>query len=121
MCGQPTAYNTYATLPYTNPLFMSFSCSQNVLKEIIFTIQSVLWRFRKVCYTSEFRFQGVFCIGNKNKPPAMQVCSQKALASRKNLHVIMSLRFVNQIQYNKEVSEWITTVYHTQNGHANII
>ena len=61
------------------------------------------------------------CIGNKNKPPAMQVCSQKALASRKNLHVIMSLRFANQIQYNKEVSEWITTVYHTQNGHANII
>lgn len=53
------------------------------------------------------------CIGNKNKPPAMQVCSQKALASRKNLHVIMSLRFANQIQYNKEVSEWITTVYHT--------
>lgn len=56
-----------------------------------------------------------------NKPPAMQVCSQKALASRKNLHVIMSLRFANQIQYNKEVSEWIITVYHTQNGHANII
>lgn len=36
MCGQPTAYNTYATLPYTNPLFMGFSCSQNVNKEIIF-------------------------------------------------------------------------------------
>mgnify|MGYP004653522509 CR=1 FL=1 len=35
MCGQPTAYNTYATLPYTNPLFMGFSCSQNVNKEII--------------------------------------------------------------------------------------
>ena len=50
----------------------------------------------------------------------MQVCSQKALASRKNLHVIMSLRFANQIQYNKEVSEWITIVYHTQNGHANL-
>ena len=50
----------------------------------------------------------------------MQVCSQKALASRKNLHVIMSLRFANRIHYNKEVSEWITTVYHTQNGHANL-
>lgn len=35
MCGQPTAYNTYATLPYTNPLFMGFSCYQNVNKEII--------------------------------------------------------------------------------------
>ena len=35
MCGQPTAYNTYATLPYTNPLFMGFSRSQNVNKEII--------------------------------------------------------------------------------------
>ena len=61
-----------------------------------------------------------FCIGNKNKPPVLQVCSQKALASRKNLHVIMSLRFANQIQYNMEISEWITTVYHTQNGHANL-
>ena len=30
MCGQPTAYNTYATLPYTNPQFMGFSRSQNV-------------------------------------------------------------------------------------------
>ena len=50
----------------------------------------------------------------------MQVCFQKALASRKNLHVIMSLRFANQIQYNMEISEWITTVYHTQNGHANL-
>ena len=36
MCGQSTAYNTYATLVHTNPLFMGFSCSQNVLKEIIF-------------------------------------------------------------------------------------
>ena len=35
MCGQSTAYNTYATLPYTNPLFMGFSCSLNVNKEII--------------------------------------------------------------------------------------
>ena len=61
-----------------------------------------------------------FCIGNKNKPPVLQVCFQKALASRKNLHVIMSLRFANQIQYNMEISEWITTVYHTQNGHANL-
>ena len=31
-----------------------------VLKEIGFTIQSILWRFRKICYTSEFRFRGVF-------------------------------------------------------------
>lgn len=36
MCGQSTAYNTYATLPYTNPLFMGFSCSLNVNKEIGF-------------------------------------------------------------------------------------
>ncbi len=38
MCGQPTAYNTYATLPYTNPLFMGFSRSQNVNKEVYETI-----------------------------------------------------------------------------------
>lgn len=30
MCGQLTAYNTYATLSYTNPLFLGFSCYQNV-------------------------------------------------------------------------------------------
>jgi len=40
MRGQTTAYNTYATLPYTNPLFMGFSGYQNVNKEIGFTIQS---------------------------------------------------------------------------------
>ena len=62
MFGQPTAYNTYATLAYTNPLFIGFSGYTNVLKEIGFTIQSVLWRFRKVCYTPEFRFRGVFCV-----------------------------------------------------------
>ena len=62
MCGQSTAYNTYATLSYTNPLFMGFSGYQNVNKEIIFTIQSVLWRLRKVYYTPEFRFRGVFLV-----------------------------------------------------------
>lgn len=55
MCGEPTAYNTYATLPYTNPLFMGFSCSQNVNKEIIFI---VFWN--TIYYTPEFRFWGVF-------------------------------------------------------------
>ena len=38
MCGQPTAYNTYATLPYTNPLFMGFSGYLNVNKEVYETI-----------------------------------------------------------------------------------
>ena len=33
--GQSTAYNTYATMTTTDPLFMGFSHSQNVLKEII--------------------------------------------------------------------------------------
>ena len=36
MCGQSIAYNTYATLANTNPLFMGFSCSLNVNKEIVF-------------------------------------------------------------------------------------
>lgn len=31
-----------------------------VISQRIFTIQSVLLRFRKVCYTPEFRFRGVF-------------------------------------------------------------
>ncbi len=30
MCGQLTAYNTYATLSYTKPLFLGFFCYQNV-------------------------------------------------------------------------------------------
>lgn len=34
MCGQSTAYNTYATLPYTNPLFMGFSGYLNVNKSL---------------------------------------------------------------------------------------
>ena len=41
MCGQSTAYNTYATLPYTNPLFIGFSCSQNVNKEIISLLEHI--------------------------------------------------------------------------------
>ena len=57
MCGQPTAYNTYATLPYTNPLFMGFSCSQNVNKEII---QENIKSTSRVHYTPELRFWGVF-------------------------------------------------------------
>lgn len=65
MCGQLTAYITYATLSYTDSLFLGFSGYTNALKEIIFTIQSVLWRFRKVYYTSEFRFRGVFLLYRK--------------------------------------------------------
>lgn len=60
MCGQPTAYNAYATLPYTNPLFMGFSRSQNVNKEIIFTIQSVLWRLPEKYVTPQNFGSGVF-------------------------------------------------------------
>lgn len=54
MCGQPTAYNTYATLPYTNPLFMGFSCYQNDN----FSEK----RISRVYYTSKLRFWGVFCV-----------------------------------------------------------
>ena len=39
MCGEPIAYNTYATLLYTNPLFMGFSGYQNVNKEIILSAE----------------------------------------------------------------------------------
>ena len=38
MCGQSIAYNIYATLGHTNPLFMGFSRSQNVNKEVYETI-----------------------------------------------------------------------------------
>lgn len=48
MCGQSTAYNIYATLSYTNPLFLGFSCYLNVNKEIILhrcvlTPQTLVW------------------------------------------------------------------------------
>ena len=35
MYGKPPAYNTYATMLTIDFLFMDFSCSQNVNKEII--------------------------------------------------------------------------------------
>ena len=35
MCGQSIAYNIYATLGHTNPLFMGFLGYQNVNKEIM--------------------------------------------------------------------------------------
>ena len=61
MCGQSYVYNTYATPPTTNPLFLGFSRYQNVNKEIInFTIQSVSGRFRTVYYTPGHLSWGVF-------------------------------------------------------------
>lgn len=58
MCGQSTAYNTYATLPDTNPLFMGFSHSQNVLKEIINLFQ------RDYESLQTLRFARAFCDWN---------------------------------------------------------
>lgn len=60
MCERSTAYNTYATLSYTNPLFQGFSRYQNVNKEIIF--RYILEQFYTIYYTSEFRFWGVFYV-----------------------------------------------------------
>ena len=47
MYGKPPAYNTYATMPTIDFLFMGFSCSQNVNKEIII-------RFWNVQFQKEF-------------------------------------------------------------------
>ena len=62
-----------------------------------------------------------YCIGNKNKPPAMQVCSQTALASSKKSPCYNEYKVRQPNHYNKEESKWTIIVYHTQNGHANII
>ena len=62
-----------------------------------------------------------FCVGNKNKPPAMQVCSQTALASSKKPPCYNEYKVRQPNHYNKEESKWTIIVYHTQNGHANII
>lgn len=40
MCGQLTAYNTYATLSYTNPLFLGFSCYQNESVDVNYSDES---------------------------------------------------------------------------------
>ena len=61
--GHPSANNTYATLPATNPLFQGFSRYQNVNKEIInFTIQNVSGRFRDAYYIPGLLFWDVFCM-----------------------------------------------------------
>jgi len=60
MCGQLTAYNTYATLSYTNPLFLGFSCYQNVNKEIGFCNSNVFMAFRKKYVTPRNFGSGVF-------------------------------------------------------------
>lgn len=65
MCGQPTAYNAYATLPYTNPLFMGFSRSQNVNKEIIISQENYN---SKRLQTSELRFWGFSFFDSVRRP-----------------------------------------------------
>lgn len=70
---------------------------------------------------SKLRHLCFFCIGNKNKPPAMQVCSQTALASSKKPPCYNEYKVRQPNHYNKEESKWTIIVYHTQNGHANII
>ncbi len=54
-------------------------------------------------------------------PPAMQVCSQTALASSKKPPCYNEYKVRQPNHYNKEESKWTIIVYHTQNGHANII
>ena len=51
----------------------------------------------------------------------MQVCSQTALASSKKPPCYNEYKVRQPNHYNKEESKWTIIVYHTQNGHANII
>ena len=51
-------------------------------------------------------FPARICIGNKNKPPAMQVCPQKALASsKKTSSVIISAGSPTALIITKPVKE----------------
>ena len=64
---------------------------------------------------------GSFCIvWQKNKPPARQV-EGVALASSKKPPCYNEYKVRQPNHYNKEESKWTIIVYHTQNGHANII
>lgn len=74
-----------------------------------------------IAQKSRLDFCAFHCIGNKNKPPAMQVCSQTALASSKKPPCYNEYKVRQPNHYNKEESKWTIIVYHTQNGHANII
>lgn len=68
MCGQSTEYNTYATLPYTDPLFMGFSSYQNILKEIIQEQKSIpqIQGFPWICGIFLFvRFSEFLSVSNK--------------------------------------------------------
>ena len=62
-----------------------------------------------------------FCIGNKNKPPAMQVCSQTALASSKKPPCYNEYKVRQPNHYNKEESKWTIIVYHIQRGIVSTI
>lgn len=68
MCGQSTAYNIYATLGHTNPLFMDFSGYQNILKEIIQEQKSIpqIQGFPWICGIFLFvRFYEFLSVSNK--------------------------------------------------------
>ena len=54
------------------------------------------------------------CINNKNKPPAMQVCSQIALASRKKLLCYNKCRFANRTKSKGGIQMDKNSLAHTQ-------
>ena len=55
-----------------------------------------------------------YCIGNKIKPSAMQMCSQTALASSKKPPCYNEYKVRQPNHYNKEESKWTIIVYHIQ-------
>ena len=81
----------------------------------------MLWKNKMLTVFANITNTVNYCIGNKNKPPAMQVCSQTALASSKKPPCYNEYKVRQPNHYNKEESKWTIIVYHTQNGHANII
>ena len=58
------------------------------------------------------REQRLFCIGNKNKPPAMQVCSQTALASSKKPPCYNEYKVRQQMDNNSLSHTKWTCKYH---------
>ena len=63
MCGQLTAYNTYATLLYTNPIFMGFPGYSNALKEIISrTLKTLVNTGLQGFFFTRFQAFGVYLV-----------------------------------------------------------
>ena len=85
MCGQSIAYNIYATLGHTNPLFMGFLGYQNVNKEIIQPNIEKEQQTPKILY-----FRGFLYIRQRRR---MQQLPGKKAESQRSREILRQMHF----------------------------